>query len=166
MYVYFIFIFICNILRPFGIFCGHYTYIFYGRLVHFSMCWYVAPRKIWQPWPWVERNNRTKEVVGFKILPIRKRVLIRIARNQIVVVARVCQTQTVFSNKWTKFWHFEKSRFFVHCFGAAKYHVQTITYSVRLIELTSMFLLTAELCQVSSFTVPNGSYTNYRLLGQ
>jgi hypothetical protein len=30
---------ICNILWTFGTFC-----------VHFILCWYHAPRKIWQPW--------------------------------------------------------------------------------------------------------------------
>jgi hypothetical protein len=30
------------ILRSFGIFCG--------TLVLFSPCWWIVPRKIWQPW--------------------------------------------------------------------------------------------------------------------
>jgi hypothetical protein len=41
-----------------GIFCGHFTIwyilwsfgIFCGHLVNFSPFWYVAARKIWQPW--------------------------------------------------------------------------------------------------------------------
>jgi hypothetical protein len=33
---------IWSILRPFG--------IFYGHLVYFPPSWYVAQRKIWQPW--------------------------------------------------------------------------------------------------------------------
>jgi hypothetical protein len=29
---------VCNILWPFGIFCGHLVNIFYGRLLHFPPC--------------------------------------------------------------------------------------------------------------------------------
>jgi hypothetical protein len=42
------------ILRPFGIFFGHFG-IIYGHLIYlwllglFSPFWYVVPRKIWQP---------------------------------------------------------------------------------------------------------------------
>jgi hypothetical protein len=33
------------ILRPFGTFCGHLIYIFYGYLAYVFQFWYVAPRK-------------------------------------------------------------------------------------------------------------------------
>jgi hypothetical protein len=35
-------------LRPFDIFCGNLAY-FVVILVYFSLCWYIAPWKIWQP---------------------------------------------------------------------------------------------------------------------
>jgi hypothetical protein len=51
-------------MRHFGMFYGHLVYVFYAQLlnsviifcilwyflVYFSQFWYVAPRKIWQPW--------------------------------------------------------------------------------------------------------------------
>jgi hypothetical protein len=40
---------IWSILLPFRIFCGHFG-IFYPF-------WYVAPRKIWQPWWKLGQNN-------------------------------------------------------------------------------------------------------------
>jgi hypothetical protein len=41
---------IWSILQQIGIFYAHLEYITYGLLVYFSPFWYVAPRKIWQPW--------------------------------------------------------------------------------------------------------------------
>jgi hypothetical protein len=40
-----------NILRPFGLFCGH--------LLYFSPFWYVVPRKIWQSCWRVSKNRMT-----------------------------------------------------------------------------------------------------------
>jgi hypothetical protein len=43
------------ILRPFDIpYLGPFG-IFYGKLVYFSPFWYIVPRKIWQPWPEVQK---------------------------------------------------------------------------------------------------------------
>jgi hypothetical protein len=41
--------FIWYILQPFHIFYGNLVH-FFGNLVYFSLCWYIGPRKIWQPW--------------------------------------------------------------------------------------------------------------------
>jgi hypothetical protein len=44
------------ILWPFGIFYSHLVYFMNiweccGNSVYFSPFWYIASRKIWQPWP-------------------------------------------------------------------------------------------------------------------
>jgi hypothetical protein len=51
-------------MEDIGIFYGHWVYftairyllwtlvVFCGNLIYFSPCWYIEPRKIWQPRPW------------------------------------------------------------------------------------------------------------------
>jgi hypothetical protein len=41
---------------------------YYGPLVYFFPFWYLAPRKIWQPWPTLHRHEKP-----FKKLAVGKR---------------------------------------------------------------------------------------------
>jgi hypothetical protein len=51
------------ILWPFGLFYGHLGCfgIFYGGLVYFVAIWYVATRKIWQPWCEISTRKKSKD---------------------------------------------------------------------------------------------------------
>jgi hypothetical protein len=59
-YILVYFMLIWYILLPFGTFCGHLVCFIYGLFGIFSPFWYVAPRKIWQPWCHVRANTGVK----------------------------------------------------------------------------------------------------------
>jgi hypothetical protein len=50
------------ILLPFHIVCSR-SVVFCGNVVYFSPFWYVAPRKIWQPWSSTKNQWRKKSPI-------------------------------------------------------------------------------------------------------